>query len=352
MFIDDVKIHVKAGRGGDGCLSFRREKYIPRGGPDGGDGGHGGSVILEAHSGLNTLFELRRQQQYVAQSGTPGLGNNRFGPDGKDIVIRVPVGTMVFHLKTRELMADITRPDDRIVIAKGGKGGRGNKHFASATHQVPYEFEKGEDGEEFWLELELKLIADVGLVGLPNAGKSTILSRLTAARPKIASYPFTTLTPQLGIVKGSEYRSFTMADIPGLIEGAHDGVGLGHEFLRHIERTKVLAHIVDLAPSDGSDPLKNIETIQHELAAFSEKLASRPKLLVANKADLDMDHEAHKRIEEALGRKVLIVSAATGEGLPTLVDTLFSMLDHIRATQEAEDNAALDTSSTQDERKE
>ena len=331
MFIDFVKIHVQAGRGGDGCLSFRRTAGNPKGGPDGGNGGLGGHVFLEADTGLNTLLEFRHKPKYHAQGGTPGMGNNRFGPDGESITLRVPVGTMVRNAETGELMVDMNTPGQVVRIARGGKGGKGNWNFATPIHQVPYEYEEGEEGEAFWLELELKLIADVGLVGLPNAGKSTILARLTAARPKIADYPFTTLKPQLGIARGPGERSLTLADIPGLIEGAHQGVGLGHEFLRHIERTKLLAHIVDLVPADGSDPVENIRVIQQELQEFSEELASRPVLVVANKADLTGSEDAARRITDALGHPVVIVSAATGQGLDALVTLLFARLDKLAA---------------------
>lgn len=330
MFVDEVRIEVQAGKGGDGCVSFRRERFVPKGGPDGGAGGRGGDVVFRADSGLNTLYRHRLDQRYAARNGQPGSGRNRTGAAGEDVVVPVPVGTIVRDAATGAVKADFTGPDQEEIIAEGGAPGRGNKAFATSIHQTPREFEKGEEGEHFVLDLELKLIADVGLVGLPNAGKSTLLSRLTAAEAKVASYPFTTLTPQLGIVAGPGDGTLVLADIPGLIDGASDGVGLGHEFLRHIERTSVLAHIVDLDPVDGSDPAENVAVIERELAAFSPELAARPRLLVGAKVDLPDGETAAELLEEELGRPVLAVSAVSGAGLDRLVSELFDLVRNAR----------------------
>ncbi|MFW5857086.1 MAG: GTPase ObgE [Planctomycetota bacterium] len=323
MFVDEVQITVQAGKGGDGCVSFRREKFVPRGGPDGGNGGDGGSVVLRADRNRNTLLDLRHIRDYRARNGQPGMGRNRTGASADDRIVRVPQGTLVRDAETGELLADLTDDGEDAVVARGGRGGRGNKSFATATHQTPREYTPGEPGEARTLDLELKLIADVGLVGLPNAGKSTILARLSAATPKIADYPFTTLVPQLGIVSGPGPETLVLADIPGLIEGAKDGAGLGHEFLRHIERTRVLAHVVDLAPLDGTDPVEQYRIIRDELAGFSAELATRPTVVIGNKTDLP-DAAAHAdRLEKALGAPILRVSAATGNGLDTLTHELF-----------------------------
>jgi GTPase len=326
MFVDEVSIRTKAGKGGDGCVSFRRERYIPRGGPDGGNGGQGGSVILRADRNTGTLLALRRTREYTAENGRAGEGGNRTGASGKDLVIPVPKGTLARHAVTGELLCDLVEDGQKAVIARGGRGGRGNKSFATPTHQTPREFTYGESGEERPLDLELKLIADVGLVGLPNAGKSTIVSRLSSATPKVANYPFTTLSPCLGLVRGEGFQSLVMADIPGLIEGAHKGAGLGHEFLRHIERTQILAHVIDLAPLDESDPLANLHAIEEELAAFSPALGERPRVLAGNKIDLPGATAAAERIEKETGRTVVRLSAVSGEGLDRLAAVLFNML--------------------------
>lgn len=323
MFVDEARITVEAGKGGDGCVSFRREKYVPKGGPDGGDGGDGGSVCAVADRNVGTLLEQRRSQSYRAQNGRPGEGRNRAGANGQDAVVRVPVGTLIRHADTGQTAADLTRDGQSVVLARGGRGGRGNKSFATSTHQTPREYTAGEPGEAYALELELKLIADIGLVGLPNAGKSSILARLSAAAPRIADYPFTTLKPQLGLVPGPEHTALVLADIPGLIEGAHAGAGLGHEFLRHIERTRVLAHIVDLAPVDQSDPVENVHIIDRELAHFSEPLATRPRILVGNKIDLPDAAAAADRLSQAFGLPVVRVSAITGAGLDALRHACF-----------------------------
>src|SRR3954468_17949167 len=278
LFLDEARILVKAGDGGNGCLAFRREKYVPRGGPSGGDGGHGGDVVLVGTENQNTLLQFSYNPEHKAERGRHGEGSNRTGADGHSIEVAVPVGTVVYDEATGEKVFDFTEPGQRFIAARGGKGGRGNARFASSTHQAPTEHEEGRAGQERRLRLELKLLADVGLVGFPNAGKSTLISRLSAARPKIADYPFTTLEPQLGVVQLDDFRSFVIADIPGLIEGAHLGQGLGVQFLRHIERTRLLAHLVDVSEFSGREPAHDFEVILQELAAFNEELASKPML--------------------------------------------------------------------------
>src|SRR5271165_2794333 len=285
MFIDEVKIHVKAGDGGNGCMAFRREKFVPRGGPSGGDGGHGGDVTMYASEHYNTLLHFRFNPEHTAERGRHGEGSNRTGREGKSIKVPVPVGTTVYDAHTGELIHDFTKPGEKFVIAKGGRGGRGNQHFATPTHQAPTEHEPGKPGEEKDLRLELKLLADVGLVGFPNAGKSTLISRISAARPKIAAYPFTTLEPNLGVVQMPQFRSYVVADIPGIIEGAHEGHGLGVQFLKHIERTSVLVHLVDMSET-GRDPVQDFETLMVELESFDERLAQRPMLVAASKMDV------------------------------------------------------------------
>ncbi|MHC4883517.1 MAG: GTPase ObgE [Planctomycetota bacterium] len=335
MFVDEVSIYIKAGKGGDGCVSFRREKYVPRGGPDGGNGGRGGSVLLIADRNVGSLLDLRKKQKYIARNGQPGQGHNRFGAAGEDLEIRVPIGTVVRNADSGEVMTDLTSDEQEVTLAAGGRGGRGNKTFATAINQTPREFTYGTPGEEYNLDLELKLIADIGLVGLPNAGKSTILSRLSEAEPKIANYPFTTLEPQLGLVKGRGFRSLVMADIPGLIAGAHDGAGLGIEFLRHIERTSILAHVVDLVPFDGTDPLENYRVIEGELSAFSEELARRPRVIIGNKMDLPDAEVAVEMLRSEIGCPVIPISAVSGQGLDGLLDALFQALGE--QTDAAED---------------
>src|SRR4051812_47157638 len=300
MFVDEAIIHVKAGDGGNGCVSFRREKYVPKGGPDGGDGGNGGSVVLVADQNKNTLLDFAGRHHWKAPKGQAGMGKKMYGKAGEDLVILVPPGTMIYDLDQGILLADLDAPDKRAVIARGGKGGRGNFHFKSSTNQTPRYAEPGTDGQERNVRLELKLIADVGLVGMPNAGKSTLLSVVSKARPKIADYPFTTLDPQLGIAELGQDRRIVMADIPGLIEGAQHGAGLGHAFLRHIERTKVIVHLLDLYPSDGSDPAENYRKIRGELEAFSPELAKKKELVAANKMDLAIDDEAITKLRDDL----------------------------------------------------
>jgi GTP-binding protein len=321
VFVDEVEIQVRAGDGGRGCVSFRREKFVPRGGPDGGDGGRGGSVILEADEGLGTLLDFRYKRHYTARRGGHGEGSDRHGKNGPDLVLRVPVGTTVRDRDTGLLLGDLTADGERLDVARGGRGGRGNARFATSTHRAPRHAEPGEAGEERGLRLELRLLADVGVVGFPNAGKSTLVARLSAARPKIADYPFTTLVPTLGLVRLDEDRSFVIADVPGLIPGAAEGKGLGLRFLRHLERTRLLVHLLDLDPATGRDPVEDWQTIQAELEAYSPGLAARPQLVAANKTDLEGAAARLKRVV-AFGRRrrlpVIPLAARTGEGLAEL----------------------------------
>ena len=321
MFIDEVRIYVKAGDGGNGCLAFRREKYVPRGGPSGGDGGRGGDVSLVANEHVNTLLHLRYNPEHKAERGRHGEGSNRTGHEGHSVDVEVPVGTIVWDEATGERLFDFTESGQRFVVARGGRGGRGNARFATATHQAPTEHEPGKPGEERRLRLELKLLADVGLVGFPNAGKSTLISRISAARPKIADYPFTTLEPQLGVVQLPDFRSFVVADIPGLIEGAHLGHGLGIQFLRHIERTRLLAHLVDVSEASGRDPVHDFDTVMQELASFSKDLAAKPMIVVATKMDAAQDPsrvEALRQLAETRGLPFYEISSATGLGIEAL----------------------------------
>jgi GTP-binding protein len=321
VFVDEVEIHVRAGDGGRGCVSFRREKYVPRGGPDGGDGGRGGSVILEADEGLSTLLDFRYQRQYGAARGGHGEGSDRHGANGADLVLRVPVGTVVRERAEGRLLGDLTRHGEQLVVARGGRGGRGNARFATSTRRAPRHAEPGEAGEERGLRLELKLLADVGVVGFPNAGKSTLVAQLSAARPKIADYPFTTLVPTLGLVRLDEHRSFVIADVPGLIPGAAEGRGLGLRFLRHLERTRLLVHLLDLDPATGRDPVDDWRAIQAELQAYSPELAARPQLVAANKVDLEGAAPRLRRVEAFARRQgltVLPVAARAGRGLDAL----------------------------------
>ena len=327
-FVDQAKIHVQAGAGGHGCVSFRREKYVPRGGPDGGDGGDGGDVILVADPQLHTLYDFYHQVHFRAENGRPGMGKKMKGRDGEDLLLKVPVGTVVKDAETGEILGDLVEPGQTLVVARGGKGGRGNARFATPTRQAPKFAEPGKPGEERWLILELKLIADVGLVGLPNAGKSTLLSRISAARPKIADYPFTTLQPNLGIVSLSDHRRFVVADLPGLIEGAHRGVGLGLEFLRHVERTRVLLQVID---ASGEDPLQDFEIVERELAHYHPELPRKPRAVALNKIDVVPDRKSLEKLKEELepkGHPVYLISAATGEGLPELLEGLWRLLKY------------------------
>lgn len=321
LFLDEARILVKAGDGGNGCLAFRREKFVPRGGPSGGDGGRGGDVVLIATSQHNTLLQFRFNPEHKAERGRHGEGSNRTGAEGRSIELEVPVGTVVFDEGTGEQVVDLSEPGQRIRIARGGRGGRGNARFATSTHQAPTEHEPGRPGEEKRLRLELKLLADVGLVGFPNAGKSTLISRISAARPKIADYPFTTLEPNLGVVQMQNYRSFVVADLPGLIEGAHLGHGLGIQFLRHIERTRILAHLVDVSEASGRDPVRDFEVVMEELENFSAALIEKPMIVVATKLDSAQDPErvdALRLLAEAKGLPFFEISSATGQGIDAL----------------------------------
>ncbi len=326
MFIDEAEIVVQAGNGGDGCVSFRREKYVAFGGPDGGSGGDGGSVILRGNHSVETLLDFKGKHHWNASNGGPGEGKNKTGAGGNDLIIELPVGTLVYDRSTDLLVKDLHDEGVECRIAIGGKGGRGNVSFATATQQAPREHEPGEPGESRELRLELKLIADVGLVGLPNAGKSTLLSRISQARPKIGAYPFTTLKPQLGIVELSDNRRFVVADIPGLIEGAHEGAGLGDAFLRHIERTRVIVHLVDVCPMDEQSPVDAYHAIRRELREHSASLANKEEIVVANKTDLLPDSEAVDEFAEAIGKDVLSISAVSGQGVGQLTERLWSMV--------------------------
>ncbi|MFA0766991.1 MAG: hypothetical protein OXFUSZZB_000319 [Candidatus Fervidibacter sp.] len=331
-FVDEAVIHVKAGNGGNGCVAFRREKFVPRGGPAGGDGGRGGHVILLADPSVKTLVDLHLQRTYKAENGQHGQGSNKHGADGKDLVIRVPVGTVVYDAETGELIADLVKAGQRVIVARGGRGGRGNAAFATPTRQTPVFAELGEPGEERTLRLELKLLADVGIIGYPNVGKSTLISRISAARPKIADYPFTTLVPNLGTVRVDNF-SFVVADLPGLIEGAHRGVGLGHQFLRHAERTSLLLHMVDIAAVEGRDPICDFETINEELRLYNPELAKKPQIVVANKMDLPNAHENLRRCLpywRERGYEVFAISALTGEGIEPLI---YRMAELVKAMQ-------------------
>lgn len=335
MFYDEAKIYVRGGDGGNGAVAFRREKYVPRGGPSGGDGGRGGSVILEADPGLRTLVDFRYRAHYRAERGEHGQGKNKHGRSAPDLVLRVPVGTVVRDALTGELLADLVTPGQRVVVAAGGRGGRGNARFANPREQAPTFAEKGEPGEERWILLELKLLADVGLIGLPNAGKSTLISRISAARPKIADYPFTTLTPNLGVVRVDETRSFVVADIPGLIEGAHRGAGLGLKFLRHIERTRVLVHVLDVGSTGGEEILRHFRIVNRELEHYSPELLQRPQVIAANKIDLPGAEENVKFLTRELGKdyRIFPLSAVQGRGIEPLLWYLAELLDTLPETR-------------------
>jgi GTP-binding protein len=332
MFIDQAKIWIKAGNGGHGGLSFRREKFIPKGGPDGGDGGKGGDVFFEAVKNLDTLLDFAGKHKWQPQNGQPGMSSNKHGSDGEDLVIKVPPGTLVYDTDLDLMLKDINEIGLKVCVCRGGKGGKGNKAFATSTNQTPRYFEPGKEGQERNIRLELKLIADVGLVGMPNAGKSTLISRCSAARPKIADYPFTTLSPVLGIVELSGYRRFVMADIPGLIEGASKGAGLGHDFLRHIERTTILAHIVDIMPTDGSDPVQNYHRIRSELEQYSKVLAQKTEIIIANKTDLNPEGEQIEDFKKKLNKEVHPISAVTGSGVKELTELLWQNIKEHKST--------------------
>jgi GTP-binding protein len=348
LFVDEVDIHVEAGHGGRGCLAFRREKFVPRGGPSGGDGGHGGSVYFVASPHINTLINYRYHPLSDAEPGQHGMGSNCTGAGGKDLELAVPVGTLIYekvppeNLENPEhqanpaqpsykLVADLAEEGQKVLVAKGGRGGMGNARFATATNRAPRKVQPGEPGEIKDLRLELKLLADVGLVGFPNAGKSTMIARISAARPKIADYPFTTLVPNLGVVRISEDRSFVVADVPGLIEGAHRGQGLGHQFLRHLERTKVLVHLVDMSGSTGRNPVEDLDTVRKELELFAPTLAAKPQIVVANKMDTvdpsnDEDVVALGKRASELGLPFLRVSGVSGQGVPELLEAMWKGL--------------------------
>ena len=342
MFIDEAKIRVKAGDGGNGCLAFRREKFVPRGGPSGGDGGKGGDVVMESSERHNTLVHFRFNPEYKAERGRHGEGSNRTGREGVDVILKVPVGTIVYDDETGEKVHDFSQADERVIIARGGRGGRGNAQFATSTHQAPREHEDGRPGEERVFRLELKLLADVGLVGYPNVGKSTLISRISAARPKIADYPFTTLQPNLGVVvsgKAPDETSFVVADIPGLIEGAHTGAGLGTQFLRHIERTRLLVHLVDVSDASGrADPVKDVEVINGELKNFGAGLESKPMIMVASKIDVANKEKLAKLKRYCTRKKVPLfpLSAVTGKGVDALVYAMAERVEEARfRTQES-----------------
>ena len=331
MFVDQVKIQAIGGRGGHGCMSFRREKYVPRGGPNGGDGGNGGSVILVAQHGVNSLVSLSHKHHIRGKNGNNGEGGGRHGACAEDILIYVPPGTIVIDETTGLVLKDLADDGDTVVAAHGGKGGRGNTRFKSATNQAPRQATQGGEGEARHLLLELKVIADVGLIGMPNAGKSTLLSRLSSAKPEIANYPFTTKFPNLGQVQIDMDRSFVMADIPGLIEGASQGVGLGHDFLKHIERAGILVHLVEPMPMDQTDPIDNYKSIRHELVEYNEQLRSRPEIVVVTKSELPDATGVREFLAEETGGEVLLISAVTGEGLPHLMNRISEVLEKHKA---------------------
>jgi GTP-binding protein len=330
MFIDQAQIWVKAGDGGHGCVSFRREKFIPKGGPDGGDGGNGGNVYFQAVENLDTLLDFSGKHHWQAGNGQPGSGNNKTGADGDDLIIKVPPGTLIYDTDLDLLLKDMNEAGLKVRVCRGGKGGKGNKAFATSTNQTPRYAEPGKKGQERNIKLELKLIADIGLVGMPNAGKSTLISRCSAARPKIADYPFTTIEPVLGIVELSDYRRFVMADIPGLIEGASEGAGLGHDFLKHIERTIILVHILDIMPMDGSNPVENYKTIRSELEKHSKALAQKQEIIVANKIDLDPDGKILKELTKKLQQPIHPISAVTGSGTKELSELLWQNIKELK----------------------
>jgi GTP-binding protein len=329
-FVDEAKIYIKAGHGGRGCVSFRREKFVPRGGPDGGDGGKGGDIFFRADQSHRTLLDLKYQQHHVAKNGGHGSGNNRTGRSSSDMEIVVPVGTIVKDFETGEVLADLSEVGQIYIAARGGIGGKGNAHFATSTHQAPRFAQEGMEGEERWIKLELKLLADVGIIGFPNAGKSTFISRVSAARPKIADYPFTTLTPHLGVVKYSDSNSFVLADIPGLISGAHEGLGMGIQFLRHIERTSLLFHIIDISMEPDDNAWSNYTAINEELGYYNPQLLEKPQIVALNKIDLPFVREKVKK-EVALFKKKRIIihpfSAVTGEGIHEILKNIISILN-------------------------
>jgi len=353
MFVDEVTIDVKAGDGGNGSVAFRKEKYVPRGGPNGGDGGKGGDVYLEADSNLSTLLDFRYQRHYEALRGIHGTSRDMSGKNAGDITLKVPVGTTATEVETERILTDLTKHGQRVVIARGGQGGRGNAHFASSVQQAPKYAENGEPGEEHQIKLELKLLADVGLIGYPNVGKSTLIAALSAAKPKIADYPFTTLVPNLGVVRVDEERTFVIADIPGLIEGASEGVGLGHQFLRHVERTRLLCHLIDISGTTGREPLDDYAVINRELAAYDDKLAQLPQVVVLNKSDIADEEEAELLRAEfaAEDKPVFVISAATRVGLEPLVYFLAERLSEMPLPPPFDDEIVRITADTMKSRR-
>jgi len=344
MFIDRAKIHVQGGDGGNGVTAFRREKFVPRGGPSGGDGGRGGDVVLVADASLNTLLHLRYNPIHIAQRGLHGEGSNRSGRTGEDLIVRVPVGTQIFDATTGDLLHDLSHDGDRWLAARGGRGGFGNAHFTTSTNRAPRYHQTGSKGEEIDLQLELKLLADVGLVGFPNAGKSTFISTVSAARPKIADYPFTTLEPHLGVVDLGDFRTLVIADIPGLIEGAHTGAGLGDRFLRHIERTKLLLHLVDVSSASGRDAVSDYETVNRELASYNEDLATRPQFVVATKIDALDEPERLESLRQkaaAENKPFFAISSATGAGVRELVNAIAAKLEELAVVSNRSDTVEL-----------
>ena len=330
MFIDRARIFVQSGKGGDGMSSFRREKFVPKGGPDGGDGGHGGNVVLVADRNVNTLVDFRFRRLFKAKPGGKGQGANCYGRNAEDLLITVPLGTIVKDEESGQIIADLSHDGQQAVVAKGGRGGRGNWHFRSSSNRTPTFAERGEPGEERWLRLELKVLADIGLLGYPSVGKSSILRKVSAAQPEVAAYHFTTLNPILGVVDLSDHRSFVMADIPGLIEGASEGVGLGHDFLRHIERTKILVHVLDVSGMEGRDPIEDYEKINEELRKYSEKLSRKKQIIAANKIDMLGDSDNLERLKAYMderGPEVYPICAMTGEGLEVLLERLWDLLE-------------------------
>ena len=327
MFRDEVILKVKAGHGGRGCVSFRREKFLPKGGPDGGDGGKGGDVIFEANDNYNTLYHLIHQPKYRAENGQPGQGSLKTGRGGRDLVVHVPPGTLIRDAEHGALLKDLNGNGDRIVVCKGGRPGKGNRRFATSTRQAPRIAQPGIPGEERKLKLELRMIADVGIVGLPNAGKSTLISRLSAAHPKVANYPFTTLIPSLGILKRDNTDTLVLADLPGLIEGASKGKGLGAQFLKHVERTRMILHLVDASPTADTPPDEAYEVIRKELSGYSKALSEKPELVASNKADISRSKKGVKALQEACGSEVVEISAVTGKGIKSLALKLFDMLE-------------------------
>ena len=328
-FIDEAKIYVKSGHGGSGCVSFRREKYIPRGGPNGGDGGKGGDVVIRASRSHSTLLDLKFNQHHVAKNGGRGEGSNKTGRNSPDVEVVVPVGTLVKDTETGEILADITVDGQKYIVARGGEGGRGNARFATSTNRAPRYAQEGREGEDRWVELELKLLADVGIIGLPNVGKSTFISRVSASRPKIADYPFTTLKPNLGVVKYGNFETFVIADIPGLVKGAHQGSGLGIKFLRHIERTTFLLHILDISDELQGSPWEDFKSINNELALFSPALIEKPQIVALNKTDLTLTKERMKKEIEIFGKhgiRLFPISAVTGEGIKVLMNEILETL--------------------------